>query len=82
MEGFVPYREETRFSNYTQVIMPQMWSQTDIFTWKYLNITYIGTVWPASQAPMTGIKVFGGFFYNLKQFDMGFNLNDWIANIL
>jgi hypothetical protein len=32
-------------------------------------------VWPASQAPMTGIKVFGGFFYNLKQFDMGFNLN-------
>jgi hypothetical protein len=37
-------------------------------------------VWPASQAPMTGIKVFGGFFYNLKQFDMGFNLNDWIAN--
>jgi hypothetical protein len=39
-------------------------------------------VWPASQAPMTGIKVFGGFFYNLKQFDMGFNLNNWIANIL
>jgi hypothetical protein len=51
-----------------------MWSQTDIFTWKYLNIIYIGTVWPASQAPMTGIKVFGGFFYNLKQFDMGFNM--------